>query len=161
MDGGAAEQAAAVGVDQTPVPPSSRVPSEPVAPRLTRSVKHANSLQSLPERQRPPSDEDMRQAVLRSLPRARSQLSSQATGVTSPPPPVTSPPPASGVTSPPPPPAEPIRKSRREFIIPIALEGGGTVTPPVRAASEEAERAQGAGLFRSQRLSGSAHRRMG
>ncbi|XP_043223212.1 serine/arginine repetitive matrix protein 2-like isoform X2 [Amphibalanus amphitrite] len=142
MDGGEQPAPAAAG----------RAPAESPAPRPA-PVRHAPSAQSLPERARPPSDEEMRQAVLRSLPRARSQLSSPATvGVSSPPP--------SGVTSPPPP-SEPIRKSRREFIIPIALEGGGTVTPPVRAASEEAERAQGGGLFRSQRLSGSGQRRMG
>ncbi|KAF0309746.1 NUAK family SNF1-like kinase 1 [Amphibalanus amphitrite] len=133
---------------EQPAPAAAESPAPRPAP-----VRHAPSAQSLPERARPPSDEEMRQAVLRSLPRARSQLSSPATvGVSSPPP--------SGVTSPPPP-SEPIRKSRREFIIPIALEGGGTVTPPVRAASEEAERAQGGGLFRSQRLSGSGQRRMG
>ncbi|XP_037091069.1 serine/arginine repetitive matrix protein 2-like [Pollicipes pollicipes] len=131
MDGG--EPAA----EAAPSLPAQR--PEP-ARRPAKSVRHAASLQSLPERQRLAGDDGMRQAVLRSLPRARPQLSVPAGSVTSPPP-------------------EPIRKSPREFIIPIALEGGGTVTPPVRAASEEAEAAQGPGLFRSQRLSG--HRRMG
>ena len=58
-----------------------------------------------------------------------------------------------------PPAREPLRKSPREFIIPIALEGGGTMTPTVQVQSKEEDREQGGGLFRTHQMTG--QRRLG
>ncbi|KAF0313001.1 NUAK family SNF1-like kinase 2 [Amphibalanus amphitrite] len=61
--------------------------------------------------------------------------------------------------APPPPAREALRKSPREFIIPIALEGGGTMTPTVQAQTKEEDREKGGSLFRTHQMSG--QRRLG